>query len=243
MIISPLIKFSLYCLFIILSVNYLGKNSLDNNTKYLIMVVCIIPYLWIDTLTNHTNINQSDNESFSVSIPTEQKKQIKQPEIILSKQEEITNKNVEEEIKITELNKKKKEEQKIEHFNSSSDNISEDQIRKIIDIIKKEKLIEKMDNSPSDNSQMSITSLSSNPDYQPLGENGNNFTNKWDQDYLLLNTEKWAPTMKPTPVCKAEKECPVCPSLTTGYPISLKEFDSSRKITTPVNADLNQINK
>ena len=68
---------------------------------------------------------------------------------------------------------------------------------------------------------------------RPIGENGDGLTNKWDNDYILLNTDKWAPALKPAPVCKVEKICPVCPSLTSGYPLSLKEFDSSRQITAP----------
>jgi hypothetical protein len=249
MILSPLVKFTLYCVFIILSVNYLTKNRLDDNSKYLIMAMLIIPYLYIDTLSNHTQHNENDNESFSVSMPNNTKKEPehilpKQPEIKLSKHEEVTNKNVDEEIKI--------KNSKVEHFNS--ENIIEEQIRNIMRKIQNEKLIEKLDNpptsaptdaptsAPTENAPSSIVSLSNNPDYQPLGENGDNLTNKWDNDYLLLDTQKWAPTMKPAPVCKTEKVCPVCPSLSTGNSISLKDFDLSRKITPPINADLTQMN-
>jgi hypothetical protein len=49
--------------------------------------------------------------------------------------------------------------------------------------------------------------------------------------------------MKPAPVCKAEKECPVCPSLTSGYPISVREFDLSRKIMPPITANVNAMNQ
>ena len=77
---------------------------------------------------------------------------------------------------------------------------------------------------------------------EPLGQNGDGFTNSWDQDYTILNTHKWAPSLNPPPVCKAEKECPVCPSITSGYPLSLKEYDSSIKITAPINADLASMN-
>jgi hypothetical protein len=48
--------------------------------------------------------------------------------------------------------------------------------------------------------------------------------------------------MKPAPVCKTEKVCPVCPSLSTGNSISLKDFDLSRRITPPINADLTKMN-
>jgi hypothetical protein len=259
-ILSSLVKFTLYCLFIILAVNYLTKNRLDDNSKYLIIALLIIPYLFIDTLSNYTKIsNDNENESFSVSIPSikqnlNKNNLVKQPEIILTKAEEITNKNVDEEIKMKEEIKQKK----VEHFDNS---ISDEQVRKIINIIKKERLIEKLDDAPSQtglvslpNQQLEISepklinsvsdnSLSRDPSLQPLGMNGSGFTNEWDQDYILLNTDKWAPTMKPAPVCKAEKECPVCPSLTSGYPISVKEFDTSRKIMPPIKANLNAMNQ
>lgn len=260
-ILSSLVKFTLYSLFIIFSVNYLTKNRLDDNSKYLIIALLIIPYLFIDTLTNSSTEN--DNESFSTDIQSNKKDIIeikpinKQPEIILSKNEEITNKNVEEELRLKEQMKQKN----IEHFNTKSeqksDAISEEQIRKIINLIKKEKLIENLDSSSNESglvqvsnnktesqtSNVSNISFSDDPSLQPLGMNGKGFTNEWDQDYILLSTDKWAPTMKPAPVCKVEKECPVCPSLTSGYPISVREFESSRKIMPPIGANVTEMNK
>jgi hypothetical protein len=259
-ILSSLVKFTLYCLFIIFSVNYLTKNRLDDNSKYLIMALLIIPYLFIDTITDSLNMSNTNSEKFSVDIQSdkkitnENKLNISQPEIILNKKDEVTNKNVEEEIKIKEENKLK--QNKVEHF---EDSLSDEQIRKIINLIKKEKLIEKLDNQPNQTglvptntiipqvlnpgSNVSNTSLSSDPSLQPLGMNGTGFTNEWDHDYILLSTDKWAPTMKPAPVCKVEKECPVCPSLTSGYPISVREFDSSRKIMPPIAANVNAMNQ
>lgn len=264
-ILSSLVKFALYSLFIIFSVNYLTKNRLDDNSKYLIIALLIIPYLFIDTIINSSTEN--DNESFSVDVKSDKlnniktKPTFKQPEIILSKDEEITNKNVDEEIKIKEEIKQKT----IEHFNTKSDaksdEISEEQIRKIINLIKKEKLIENLDGSSNESGLVQISnnkqespivtqtstvsniSLSNEPLLQPLGMNGNGLTNEWDQDYILLSTDKWAPTMKPAPVCKAEKECPVCPSLTSGYPISVREFDASRKIMPAIAANVTAMNK
>ena len=153
----------------------------------------------------------------------------------------------------------------IEHFNtkseSTSNEISEEQIKKIINLIKKEKLIENLDGSTNESGLVQISgnktdtpavsqistvsniSFSNDPSLQPLGMNGKGFTNEWDQDYVLLSTDKWAPTMKPAPVCKVEKECPVCPSLTSGYPISVREFESSRKIMPPIGANVTEMNK
>ena len=78
---------------------------------------------------------------------------------------------------------------------------------------------------------------------KPLGKNGNGFTNEWDHNYILLNTDKWAPSLKPPPVCKTEKKCPVCPNLTSGYPLMLRDFDSSRRITAPINANIKSMNE
>jgi len=236
LILSSLVKYTIYCLFIVLAVNYLTKNYLDDTSKYLVMGLLILPYLFIDSVQNESK--NTNNESFSVVLPKIISQPVKQPEIILSKNEEITNKNVEEEIKI-----------KTEHFNNNS--LSDEQMKKIINLVKNEikqeikqdvkqenKIIEKFD-SPT----VSNISLSGDPSLQPLGMDGPGFTSGWDQDYNLLNTDKWAPVLKPAPICKAEKECPVCPSLTSGYPMNLKDFDTSRKITAPVNANLTQINK
>jgi hypothetical protein len=59
----------------------------------------------------------------------------------------------------------------------------------------------------------------------------------WDKDYVILNTDKWAPSFNPPPVCKTEKSCPVCPNVQAGYArnyTTLREFNSSKKI---MNAD------
>jgi hypothetical protein len=77
---------------------------------------------------------------------------------------------------------------------------------------------------------------------KPLGENGNGFTNEWDHDYILLNTDKWGPALNPPPVCKTEKTCPVCPNMTTGYPLMVRDFDSSRRVTPPIKADITSMN-
>jgi len=68
---------------------------------------------------------------------------------------------------------------------------------------------------------------------QALGSYDTTFNNKWDNTYTLLNTDKWRPPHGKVPVCKQEKECPVCPSLTSGYPLSLMEYDKSRYIMGP----------
>ena len=78
---------------------------------------------------------------------------------------------------------------------------------------------------------------------QKLGTNDNTFTNKWTNDYVLLNTDKWAPKFNHSMYkCKTETTCPVCPNLTSGYPVKLKEFDNARKILQPDNINIDYIN-
>jgi len=75
----------------------------------------------------------------------------------------------------------------------------------------------------------------------PLGANDKTLSNSWDNDYILLNTDRWYTPKSDPPVCKAEKVCPVCPTSTNGNNISLKEFDSSTKIMNPDNINIDYI--
>ena len=75
---------------------------------------------------------------------------------------------------------------------------------------------------------------------EKLGTYDASFSNKWDQDYVLLNTDKWAPKFNHGMYkCKVEKKCPVCPNLEKGKYIPLKEFDQAKKILPPdqINVD------
>jgi hypothetical protein len=76
--------------------------------------------------------------------------------------------------------------------------------------------------------------------HEKLGAYDSSFNNGWTNDYVLLNTDKWMPPITHRMYkCKVEKQCPVCPSLTTGYPVKVKEFDLARKILPPdmINED------
>ena len=76
--------------------------------------------------------------------------------------------------------------------------------------------------------------------HEKLGTYDASFTNEWKNDYALLNTDKWRPPLNSGMYkCKTEKKCPVCPSITSGYPVRVKEFDMARKILPPdlINTD------
>jgi hypothetical protein len=53
----------------------------------------------------------------------------------------------------------------------------------------------------------------------------------YEYGYSFLPPEKWYPTPAHPPVCVSEKRSPVFPITTTGTPVDMKEWDSSRRIT------------
>ena len=70
--------------------------------------------------------------------------------------------------------------------------------------------------------------------YNPIGEN---IANDWDNDYTILNTNKWQVPMTRPPVCINTTPCKVCPSDSSNYPVGLKQWDDSRTVSG------NRINK
>jgi len=75
---------------------------------------------------------------------------------------------------------------------------------------------------------------------EKLGANDVSFTNKWDDDYILLNTDKWRPPINNSMYkCKTDDPSTVYPNITSGYPVKLKDFNAARKILPPdiINID------
>jgi hypothetical protein len=77
---------------------------------------------------------------------------------------------------------------------------------------------------------------------RPLGEG----LQEWQNDYVILNTDKWAPAFVDPPVCKKEKSCPVCPNMSYGYAkqyTTLADFNSSRKVKGPDDINIKYLEK
>jgi hypothetical protein len=69
--------------------------------------------------------------------------------------------------------------------------------------------------------------------YEPIGDK---IANEWNNEYTLLNTDKWQIPQSRPPVCISSGPCKVCPTNTEGYPLNLKEWDDSRVISnTKIN--------
>ena len=66
--------------------------------------------------------------------------------------------------------------------------------------------------------------------YSPLGDK---LAGEWENDYTLLNTNKWRVPMPRPPVCINTSPCKVCPKDSSTYPVNLKEWDNSRHVTQP----------
>jgi len=268
--ISPLLKFVLYLLFVGGAVTYLTKNNLDEKSRYILIFVLILPYLFMDQIYNYTEVStnyQNNKQTVNNTLSVVKLNQDTENTENMNNAYNIENINItyEEEIKKQELAKqelakqellKKELENKLKITKNMIENFDNQTLHKLNIKEKYEPTQPTSTNQTNDLSQIismlqKIQTLQNNINnsipspsntLEPLGQNGDGFTNSWDQDYTILNTNKWAPSLNPPPVCKAEKECPVCPSITSGYPLSLKEYDSSRKITAPINADLASMN-
>ena len=78
--------------------------------------------------------------------------------------------------------------------------------------------------------------------HQQLGSYDQSFNNQWDNDYVLLNTDKWRPKINhETYKCKTENNCKICPNTTSGYPVNLKDFNIVKKIIPPDNINVEYI--
>lgn len=66
----------------------------------------------------------------------------------------------------------------------------------------------------------------------------------WDTTgYTILNTDKWKPPESGIRDVYQEGECPVCPSMTSGYPVNVLDFDKSRYVMGADNISVDYINK
>lgn len=63
--------------------------------------------------------------------------------------------------------------------------------------------------------------------YHPLGTKE---LERWDNEFAILNTNKWSVPMPRPPVCINTNPCKVCPTNTSGYPVNLKEWHHSRRV-------------
>ncbi len=64
--------------------------------------------------------------------------------------------------------------------------------------------------------------------YKPIGDK---ISSQWDNEFAILNTNKWQVPMARPPVCINTTPCKVCPSESSSGYTNLKEWDNSRQVT------------
>jgi hypothetical protein len=129
-------------------------------------------------------------------------------------------------------------------YNNDTDiiQILERKIYKLEEMIEKSKNCYINYNYEDNDNDLKYNTL--NPEkMKPLGSYDYTFNNKWDNTYTLLNTDKWRQPLSIPPVCKQEKSCTICPTLTSGYPVNVLDYDKSRYVMGPDNISINYINK
>ena len=71
-----------------------------------------------------------------------------------------------------------------------------------------------------------------------------NEDDEWDTTgYTILNTDRWKPPESGIRDVYQDGECPVCPSLTSGYPVNVLDFDKSRYVMGADNISIDYIKK
>jgi len=227
----PLLKFVIYIGFVSFCVIYLTKDRLDEKSRYLLIGLLVVPYIFTDQINNYTDVSSALLEFKSNKVIPNNKNVVTAAPVIsqpkIENYEDVKNINVENELKVKNNNK-------------LIENLTNDDISKIVTLL--QNVQQAQTTSPTTPIDLTKVKITNAPSLQPLGANGDGLTNEWDQDYVLLNTDKWGPALNPPPVCVTDKKCPVCPSLTSGYPLSVKEFDASRKVTSGVSANTPAMN-
>ena len=108
---SPFLTFLLYCMFVGFSVYYLTKDNLDEKSRYILIGVLILPYIFMDQISHFSN-SDSTNENIKTVEPTQFQNEhysnfnvnkTEQPKIVLNENEKVENIKA-----IEEINNKKK---------------------------------------------------------------------------------------------------------------------------------------
>lgn len=62
-------------------------------------------------------------------------------------------------------------------------------------------------------------------DYNPLGDK---IANDWDNQYTVLNTDRWQVPQTRPPVCISNEPCKVCPSVNQGHELVLDNWNNGK---------------
>jgi len=241
------------------------KQSLRDTSIFSIIIILLLFIILNQTRAEHfeQNLNQSHNNNVNdivrdvVSIYSETPK--KNNEFVLDEiikkvinayetrsQEVMSNDQTTKPLTVNIISKSNEEfipqgstlrsvpEDKKSNINSSSmnQNINHTSTNQNVNTVNK---VNKNVNTNENNNDKDINDELPYTDYNHLPMAESYKTSDFEYGDSYLPPEKWYPTPPFPPVCVSGKRCPVCPVYTTGTPVDVKEWNSSRRITPPDN--------
>ena len=113
---SPFLTFLLYCLFVGFTVYYLTKDRLDEKSRYILVGVLILPYIFMDQFAHFSNVDTNQNvdiSTFKYNKEPERYTNTLPPNIELKDSEKVENLKIVEEIKNKQLKLQEQQYQKL----------------------------------------------------------------------------------------------------------------------------------
>ena len=263
---KTIVKYVIYAITVFAIINYMTKSKLSTSEYILIGLPIIGVYIIIDSMSNRNEkvtITKVSPEKFEVESvenftassgspanttvsPVSSRRSVSPGASVSSNASNLSpsvNRVVKQAVRNAVKNvisPKRQSNKESKKDCGCSDNAI---TKKIKDLEQRVNSLRTLDRTPED-SDLEYNQFNTK-NMRPLGEG----LQSWKNDYVMLNTDKWAPAQNPVPVCKTEKKCPVCPNVSAGFAnnyTTLKDFNPSRKIMGPDNmsgAYLEKLNK
>jgi hypothetical protein len=254
---KTIVKYVIYAITVFAIINYMTKSKLSTSEYILIGLPIIGVYIILDSMSNRNTkaiitkvspekFEVESAENFTASSASPANTTVSSVSSASSKASNLSpsvSKVVKQAVKNAVKNvvspKRQSKRQSKKDCGCSDNAIA----KKIKDLEQRVNSLRTHDRAPED-SDLEYNQFNTH-NMRPLGEG----LQSWKNDYVMLNTDKWAPAQNPVPVCKTEKKCPVCPHVSAGYAknyTTLKDFNPSRKVMGPDNisgAYLEKLNK
>ena len=257
---KTIVKYVIYAITVFAIINYMTKSKLSMSEYILVGLPIIGVYIILDSISTRSakaiitkvspeKFEVESAENFTASSASPTNTTVSSVSSNASNLSQSVNKVVKQAVKnaiqkVVSPKTKTNSSPKTK-INSKKDcGCSENALaKKIKDLEQRVNSLRTLDRTPED-SDLEYNQFNTH-NMRPLGEG----LQSWKNDYIMLNTDKWAPAQNPPPVCKTEKKCPVCPHVSAGYAknyTTLKDFNPSRKVMGPDNinsAYLEKLNK
>lgn len=222
-IVSNLFKYVIIAIILYILITFIPLTSLQQREKLMIFVILLTSILLLDVLNNYNNILSAFNK-FKLFTPNKVYPQnsckctVENFETVQSNSATVQQQNI--------LQNDQPQMQQMIETSMIQIEPMQPQIQQI-----------QPKEAETDN-DMKYTELPPEM-HQPLGSYDETLTNKFTNDFALLNTDKWSVPLRRPPICIQEKECPVCPSIANTNYMDVSKFSETHKL--PDNLNVNYI--